>query len=59
MTRLEVMLKRKKRLSAWGSARKGNEAVFMINNVLCDVKVKRFGSSRHCIVTGSGGIRSG
>ena len=31
----------------------------MINNVLYDVKVKRFGSSSHWIVTGSGGIRAG
>ena len=31
----------------------------MINNVLYDVKGKRFGSSSHWIVTSAGGIRAG
>ena len=31
----------------------------MINNVLYDLKVKRFGSSSHWIVTISGKVRAG
>ena len=59
MTRLEYTFKRKKRLPTWGRARKGNEVMFMKNNVLCDVKVKRFGGSSYWILISSGEIRAG
>ena len=59
MTGFEIYSNEKKRLPNWGSARNGNEVVFMINNVLCDVKVKRFGGSSYWIVISLGEIRAG